>query len=80
MRKLVIVARRHQDLYHYLRNRFADAPETEVLLDRRLRERRGEAVAVASERRSGDRRARPELDALLLSRSHVIVTVPQLSP
>jgi hypothetical protein len=76
-RQLVIVARGHPDLYLYLRHRFADEAQAEVLLDRRLRQRRAEQVPVpaAAERRRQDRRARPDVDAMLRSRSHVIVNL-----
>ena len=43
-RKLIIVARQHGDLYHYLRKRFAER-RIEVILDRRLGERRRQTVA-----------------------------------
>ena len=74
-RQLVIVAREHPDLYDYLRQRFTDEAQAEVLLDRRIRQRRAEQVPVpaAAERRLQDRRGRPGVDALLRSRSHVIV-------
>lgn len=76
-RQLVIVAREHQDLYLYLRERFAGEAQAEVLLDRRIGDRRREPVRVpaASERRRGDRRARPDVDEMLRSRSHVILNV-----
>ena len=71
-RKLIIVARQHGDLYHYLRKRFAER-RIEVILDRRLGERRRQTVAVAAERRRRDRRSRRDIDARLHSRSHAIV-------
>src|SRR6184192_4113626 len=57
-RQLVIVAREHPDLYVYLRERFASEVQAEVLLDRRVGQRRAEQVPVPSERRRQDRRAR----------------------
>ncbi|PYM22701.1 MAG: hypothetical protein DMD80_27905 [Candidatus Rokuibacteriota bacterium] len=75
-RQLVIVAREHPDLYSYLRERFAGRAQAEVLLDRRVGQRRGEHVPVPSDRRRQDRRARPGVDTMLRSRSHVIVTLP----
>jgi len=75
-RQLVIVARGHPDLYSYLRERFAGRAQAEVLLDRRVGQRRGEHVPVPSDRRQQDRRARPGVDTMLRSRSHVIVTLP----
>ena len=77
-RKLIIVARQHRDLYDYLRKRFAE-PRIEVILDRRLGERRRQTVAAAAERRRRDRRSRRDIDARLHSRSHVIVTFPYRS-
>ena len=74
-RQLVIVAREHPDLYFYLRERFAGETQAEVLVDRRFQQRRAEQAPVPSERRRQDRRARPDIDALLRSRSHVIVTL-----
>jgi len=76
-RQLVIVARGHPDLYSYLRQRFADEEQAEVLLDRRIGQRRGEPVPVpaAAERRRQDRRGRPDVDTMLRSRSHVIVNL-----
>jgi hypothetical protein len=74
-RKLVIVARPHAELYEYLSQRFAKG-SVEVILDRRREQRRGRQVKITREQRRGDRRLRPELDKLLSSRSHVIVTVP----
>jgi hypothetical protein len=74
-RQLVIVSRQHPDLYVYLRDRFAAEGDVEVLLDRRLGERRREQTAVARERRREDRRSRSDIDALLRSRSHVIVNL-----
>ena len=75
-RQLVIVAREHPDLYSYLRERFSGRAQAEVLLDRRVGQRRGEHVPVPSDRRRQDRRARRGVDTMLRSRSHVIVTLP----
>ncbi len=72
-RKLIIVARQHPDLYGYLSKRLAES-RVEVILDRRLGERRRQMAAVAGERRLRDRRLRPDIDARLRSRSHAIVT------
>ncbi len=75
-RTLFIVSRQHPDLYVYLRERFSGAENIEVILDRRLGERRRHEVPVDRERRRMDDRSRPDIDELLRSRSHVIVTVP----
>jgi hypothetical protein len=74
-RRLIIVSRNHPDLYVYLRDRFAREGDVEVILDRRLVERRQVQVAASSERRRQGRRVRPDVDAQLRVRSHVIVTV-----
>lgn len=75
-RQLVIVSRQHVDLFVYLRDRFAGEAEVEVILDRRVGERRREELPVERERRRTDRRSRPDIDAQLRSRSHVIVSSP----
>jgi hypothetical protein len=75
-RRLVIVSREHPDLYVYLRDRLAADPDVEMILDRRLGERRRELQPTQPQRRRRDRRTRPEVDADLRLRSHVIVTLP----
>ena len=77
-RKLIIVARQHPDLYDYLSKRLAES-RAEVILDRRLGERRRQTATVTRERRLRDRRSRPDIDARLRSRSHAIVTFPYRS-
>jgi hypothetical protein len=69
------VSRQHPDLYVYLRDRFAAEADVEVILDRRLAERRREQAAVSRERRRQDRRSRADIDMQLRARSHVIVTL-----
>jgi hypothetical protein len=75
-RRIVIVSRQHPDLYVYLSDRFAAERDIEVILDRRLTERRQDRLRVNVERRRQDRRDHPDIDALLRERSHVVVTVP----
>lgn len=72
---LFIVSRHHPDLYAYLRERFAGDRAVEVILDRRLGQRRQPAGPFEMERRREDRRRRPEVDAELQSRSHAIITI-----
>jgi hypothetical protein len=72
----VIVSREHPDLYVYLRDRLAADPDVDMILDRRLGERRREKRLASTERRRRRRRSRPEVDAQLRDRSHVIVTLP----
>jgi hypothetical protein len=77
-RTLFIVSREHRELYAYLRERFAADPVVEVILDRRLTQRRqNSAGAHAADRRSADRRRRPEVDIDLQTRSHAIITVSE---
>lgn len=76
-RQLVVVSRQHADLYVYLRDRFAPGSEVavEIILDRRLSERRRERREVEVERRRVDRRARLDVDAQLRERSHVVIAL-----
>ena len=74
--RLVVVSRQHPDLYVYLRDRFAGEADVEVLLDRRLAERRRERVPAEVERRQSGRRLRLDVDRQLRVRSHVIVELP----
>jgi hypothetical protein len=74
-RTLYVIARRDPELYQYLRERFASDLAVDVVLDRRLTERRQRYIPRQSERRRIDRRRRPEVDAELQSRSHAIVTL-----
>jgi hypothetical protein len=72
----VIVSREHPDLYVYLRDRLAADPDVEMILDRRLGERRRNQRPGPPQRRRRDRRSRPDVDAHLRLRSHVIITLP----
>jgi hypothetical protein len=71
--RVFIVARRHPELYEYLKSRFADDTTVMVVLDRRLAPRRRRALPAAAERRRADRRSRPEVDERLTSTSLAIV-------
>ncbi|HEV8614520.1 MAG TPA: hypothetical protein VGU22_03415 [Methylomirabilota bacterium] len=75
-RRLVVVSRQHPDLYVYLRDRFAPELDVEVILDRRLAERRRERVPAEIDRRYRGRRQRQDVDLQLRVRSHVIVELP----
>ena len=77
-RTLFVVSRHHPDLYAYLRERFASDANVEVILDRRVGQRRRRAAPAAVERRRADRRTRPEVEMELQTRSHAIVTIPDL--
>jgi hypothetical protein len=74
-RTLFVVSRHHQDLYAYLRERFATDTAVEVILDRRVLERRQRHPRGVVERRGADRRRRPEVEAELRTRSHAILTL-----
>ena len=69
---LVIVARPQVNLYEYLRQKFADDPNVQVVLDRRQGERRGETAATAADRGAADRR-HMEIDQALRARGLAVV-------
>jgi hypothetical protein len=77
-RTLFVVSRHHTDLFAYLRERFATDTNVEVILDRRVAQRRQRSVTPEAERRRGDRRSRPEVEIELQTRSHAIITIPDL--
>ena len=77
-RTLFIVSRQHSDLYAYLRERFASDHGVEVVLDRRVAQRRRRDAAYPVERRRAERRGRPEVELELQTRSHAILTIPDL--
>jgi len=58
LRRLLIVSREELELYKSLKRTFADTERTQVLLDRRFRERRERPRTPAIERRRADRRSR----------------------
>lgn len=70
---LFIVARDQPDLYMSLQREFADEGDIEVFLDRRLGQRRRQQAASVPDRRRGDRRARPKVDAHLRSIGWAVV-------
>lgn len=78
-RTLFIVSRQHPDLYAYLRERFATDDAVEVILDRRLGQRRQRDTAPDTDRRRADRRERPEVEMELRTRSHAIITIPEVA-
>lgn len=77
-RTVFIVSRHCRDLHAYLRERFATDSAVEVILDRRLRDRRSEHEPPQVERRCADRRQRPEVEEELQVRSHAILTLPDM--
>jgi hypothetical protein len=75
-RHLLIVSRDSPQLATYLRHHFSDAPEVEVLLDRRRRERRRHANGATPDRRRADRRIRQHVDKEIRLTSYAFVTLP----
>jgi class 3 adenylate cyclase/tetratricopeptide (TPR) repeat protein len=69
---LVIVARPNLNLYEYLRQKFADDPNVQVVLDRRHGEERRPDGGASVERRAADRR-RLAIDQALHSRGLAVV-------
>lgn len=75
-RHIFIVSRSHRDLYEFLAKQFVDDPNVRVIYDRRTGDQRQESPETTSfDRRYRDRRARPEVDEELRSRSHAIITL-----
>jgi hypothetical protein len=70
---LFIVSRDDPALYRLLQQEFADEPDVQVILDRRSRDRDGDAPASSEPPRAPDRRARPEIDERLYSLGWAIV-------
>jgi hypothetical protein len=62
---LIVVPRNGQDACRSLSHTFADDSTVEVIVDRRLKDRRAGNGAHRPERRQGDRRVRPDADAEL---------------
>jgi len=72
-RRLFLVAQHHEALYDWALQELSDNEQLQVIRDRRVGERRRRESAPASERRRGDRRLRPHVDAELASRGHAVV-------
>jgi hypothetical protein len=70
---LFIVARDQPALYETLVREFGAERDVEVLYDRRFSERRRQQVAWPDERRRGERRIRPDVDAQLGSLGWALV-------
>jgi hypothetical protein len=77
MRHVLIISRHHPALYAYVRQRFSAEDSVEVVLDRRRgRDRRAPGSApFPVERRSADRRTRPDIDAALRMESMQFLTI-----
>jgi hypothetical protein len=76
MRHLFIVSRQQENLYEYLLQQSLEEPDrnVQIILDRRVAQRRVHTEPVVTERRVADRRTRPQIDLQLGTRSMVIVT------
>jgi hypothetical protein len=74
MRYLFIISRNHPWLYTDLLERFRDDANVEVILDRRVSERRTAAVPGQGEKRKKDRRRPVSPNDDLRVRSYYIVT------
>ncbi len=72
LRRLIIVSREDLELYKSLKRTFADAERTQVILDRRFRERRELVRTHSIERRRTDRRSRPVHTDIQLARWSIV--------
>ena len=77
IRALVIVARGQLDLWQSLTRHFAANEDVQVLLDRRLGERRQRFQPYELDRRGPDRRRPPSIENDVRSRQYVIVRPQQ---
>ena len=76
MRDLFIVARNEPELYEYLKRRFAGREDVEVILDRRVSERRQQPLPPAVERRRQGRRTRRAVEDDIKSLGVAVVPLP----
>jgi hypothetical protein len=74
-RHLIIVARNRPKLYEHLKRAFAGNETVQVILDRRVGERRQSNAAKAPERRRGDRRARQPITEQLRAMGWSVVVL-----
>jgi hypothetical protein len=68
----LIIARRNPQMHETMKQSFAGHPDIDVILDRRRRERRWQAIPIQVNRRVGERRAE-SVDALLRQLGWVFV-------
>jgi hypothetical protein len=74
---MFVVARDQPQIYEYLARALAGTEHVEVMVDRRVRERRREArPAAPAERRRADRRRRPHEPAQFFPLGYAIVRRP----
>jgi hypothetical protein len=79
-RQLLIVARNRTKLYEYVQRAFAGNETVQVMLDRRVAERRQRGASAGPERRQRDRRGRFDVDNLLRALGWAIVMVDLTRP
>lgn len=72
---LLVVAKTQPGLYAYLKEDFADDGDVEVIMDRRVGERRRDGPPCARERRRSERRAGPDVRDKLTSIGFAVVRV-----
>jgi len=71
--EIFIVARFNPQLYDYLQREFSHEERIRIIMDRRVAERRQQAVPASGERRQSDRRRQQDVDANLRERGFVIL-------
>jgi tetratricopeptide (TPR) repeat protein len=71
--EIFIVARYNPQLYDYLQREFSHEERIRIIMDRRVAERRQEAVPASGERRQSARRRHQDVDANLRERGFVIL-------
>jgi hypothetical protein len=74
-RFLFIVSRSEPELWRYLLQEFRAEPDIEVILDRRLQERRRNVQPVAEDRREGERRRNRLVDQELRAKYFALVSI-----
>jgi len=72
-RQLVVVARDHQHRYHFFRRAFDSNATVQVILDRRVADRRQRAAFRARERRQRNRRSPQTIDGTLRTEGWTII-------
>jgi hypothetical protein len=76
VRTLYIVAVDHPQLFNYLRDSLPCDGQIQVILDRRVSERRQRYIPRLPDRRQAERRVRPDVDRDLELRAHAMLTLP----
>ena len=76
-RLIVLVRPDREDIYDTLRKVFAHEAGVDVIMERRVGERRQRDGDHTPERRRGDRRANPAIDAALKERGWAVLRIPR---